>query len=164
MRDLEAIEDRAGCVDDAHRVGVHRPVQTDKPFATGMVAHRQTPGNCGLTARVGRRGGKLINRRSRLLGLALHLGARRGLPAPRLALTCWYASHTLRFAMPYGFADFTSLIPAGSDGLRRQDDVAPSLHPHYRGFIAYIWNKVLMFRTKASVEIMPPTHRLSSGP
>ena len=35
-----------------------------------------------MTARVGRRGGKLINRRSSLLGLALHLGARRGLPAP----------------------------------------------------------------------------------
>src|SRR5882757_1857604 len=25
--------------------------------------------------------------------------------APRLALTCWYASHTARFAMTYGFVD-----------------------------------------------------------
>ena len=35
-----------------------------------------------MTARVGRRGGKLINRRSSWVGLALHPGARRGLPAP----------------------------------------------------------------------------------
>src|SRR4051794_14947507 len=32
---------------------------------------------------------------------------------PRLALTCWYASHTVRFAMPYGFAGFMPLIPEG---------------------------------------------------
>ena len=35
-----------------------------------------------MTVRVGRRGGELMNRRSSLHGLALHLGARRGLPAP----------------------------------------------------------------------------------
>src|ERR1035437_2104628 len=31
---------------------------------------------------------------------------------PRLAFTCWYASHTVRFAMLKGFVDVMSLIPA----------------------------------------------------
>jgi len=39
-----------------------------------------------MTARVGRRGGTLINRRSSWVGLALHPVARRGLPAPRVLL------------------------------------------------------------------------------
>jgi hypothetical protein len=56
--------------------------------------------------------------------------------APRLALTSWYASHTTRFAMQYGFAaDFMSLIPAMPVGNSRQrDNAAPSLHPHYKSF------------------------------
>ena len=78
VRNIEAIEHRAGRVDDAHGMGLSGPVQPDKD----IVAHGQTPCSCGMTARVGRRGGKLMNRRSSLLGLALHLGARRGLPAP----------------------------------------------------------------------------------
>src|SRR3984893_6725813 len=42
--------------------------------------------------------------------------------APRLAFTCWYASHTARFAMQYGFVDVMSLIPAGRVGnLNRPD-------------------------------------------
>jgi len=57
--------------------------------------------------------------------------------APRLAFTCWYASHTARFAMQYGFVDVMSLIPVGRVGdLRRPVNAAPSLHPHYKGFIA----------------------------
>src|SRR3954452_1541623 len=32
--------------------------------------------------------------------------------APRLAFTCWYASHTARFAITYGFAEVRLLIPA----------------------------------------------------
>jgi hypothetical protein len=56
--------------------------------------------------------------------------------APRLAFTCWYASHTVRFAMQYGFVDVMSLIPAGRVGnLNRPDNAAPWLHPHYEGFI-----------------------------
>ena len=35
-----------------------------------------------MTVPVGRRGGELINRGSSLVGVALHLGACRGLPAP----------------------------------------------------------------------------------
>ena len=31
--------------------------------------------------------------------------------APRLALTCWYASHTARFAIANGFVDVLTLIP-----------------------------------------------------
>src|ERR1700756_2890175 len=44
--------------------------------------------------------------------------------APRLALTCWYASHTARFAMTYGFVDVMSLIPAKQVGVTRQPDNA----------------------------------------
>src|SRR6516162_8551748 len=55
--------------------------------------------------------------------------------APRLALTCWYASQTARFAMTNGFVDVMSLIPVCRVGDARQpDNAAPSLHPHYRGF------------------------------
>ncbi|MFJ1260970.1 hypothetical protein, partial [Cupriavidus sp. CuC1] len=37
--------------------------------------------------------------------------------------------------MQYGFADFMSLIPAMPVGnIRQQDNAAPSLHPHYKGF------------------------------
>ena len=68
----------AGGVDDAHLMGMHGPVQPDED----ILAHGQTPRSCGMTTRVGRRGGKLINRRSCLVGVALHPGARRGLPAP----------------------------------------------------------------------------------
>src|ERR1022692_4168495 len=51
--------------------------------------------------------------------------------APRLAFTCWYASHTVRFAMKYGFVDVMSLIPAWRVGnIRQPDNAAPSLHPH----------------------------------
>src|ERR1039457_4668545 len=57
--------------------------------------------------------------------------------APRLAFTCWYASHTVRFAMKYGFVDVMSLIPAWRVGdVRQPDNAAPSLHPYYKGFIA----------------------------
>jgi hypothetical protein len=56
--------------------------------------------------------------------------------APRLALTCWYASHTARFAMTKGFVDVMSLIPAGRVGdVRQPDDAVPSLHPHCKGFL-----------------------------
>src|SRR5438093_7870686 len=55
--------------------------------------------------------------------------------APRLALTCRYASHTARFAMTYGFVDVMSLIPAGRVGdVRQPDNAVPSLHPHCKGF------------------------------
>src|SRR6516162_3692092 len=57
--------------------------------------------------------------------------------APRLALTCWYASHTARFAIPKGFVDVMSLIPAKQVGDTRQpDNAAPSLPSHCRRFIA----------------------------
>src|SRR5271157_2147520 len=57
--------------------------------------------------------------------------------APRLALTCWYASHTSRFAIPKDFVDFMSLIPAPQvGGTRQPDNAAPSLHSRYRRFIA----------------------------
>src|SRR5215831_6704051 len=57
--------------------------------------------------------------------------------APRLALTCWYASHTARFAMTKGFVDVMSLIPARRVGDARQpDNAAPSLYPHYKGLLA----------------------------
>jgi hypothetical protein len=62
--------------------GVHGPVQAGKHVAGSIGTHGQTPGGCGTTARVGRRGGKLINWRSSWVGLALHPVARRGLPAP----------------------------------------------------------------------------------
>jgi hypothetical protein len=56
---------------------------------------------------------------------------------PRLALTCWYASHTARFAMTKDFVDVMSLIPAERVGDTRQpDNAAPSLHSHYKSFIA----------------------------
>jgi hypothetical protein len=55
--------------------------------------------------------------------------------APRLAFTCWYASHTARFAITKGFVDAMSLIPAEQVGDRHhQDNAVPSLHPRYRGF------------------------------
>ena len=57
--------------------------------------------------------------------------------APRLALTCWYASHTARFAITYGFVDVISLIPMKQVGDTRQlDNAAPSLHSRYKSFIA----------------------------
>src|ERR1019366_2370930 len=57
--------------------------------------------------------------------------------APRLALTCWYASHTARFAMTLGFVDVISLIPTEQVGDTRQlDNAAPSLHSRYKSFIA----------------------------
>jgi hypothetical protein len=57
--------------------------------------------------------------------------------APRLAFTCWYASHTVRFAILKGFVDVRSLIPEWRVGPPRQrDNAAPSLHPHYKDFIA----------------------------
>src|ERR1039458_3573161 len=42
--------------------------------------------------------------------------------APRLAFTCWYASHTVRFAMQLGFVDVMSLIPAWRVGDVRRPD------------------------------------------
>src|SRR5713101_1194177 len=49
--------------------------------------------------------------------------------APRLAFTCWYASHTVRLAMQYGFVDVMSLLPAMQVGdLRQPDNATPSLH------------------------------------
>src|SRR5208337_1487283 len=109
--------------------------------------------------------------------------------APRLALTCWYASHTSRFAITKDFADFMSLIPAQQvGGTRQPDNAAPSLHSRYRRFIAtmsspdprsgigilphgvchlsfpFIQNEVLTFHTKARAEFMPPIHRLPPGP
>src|SRR5260221_10632606 len=57
--------------------------------------------------------------------------------APRLAFTSWYASHTARFAMRYGFVDAISLIPAAQVGeIRQRDNAAPSLHSHYKSFHA----------------------------
>src|SRR5215469_13702360 len=57
--------------------------------------------------------------------------------APRLALTCWYASHTARFAITKGFVDVMSLIPAWQVGNTRQPgNAAPSLHSRYRRFNA----------------------------
>src|SRR5208283_4285455 len=57
--------------------------------------------------------------------------------APRLALTCWYASHTARFAMTLGFVDVISLIPTEQVGDTRQpDNAAPSLRSRYKSFIA----------------------------
>ena len=57
--------------------------------------------------------------------------------APRLALTCWYASQTARFAMTKGFVDDMSLIPAQRVGSTRQpDNAVPSLYPHYKGLLA----------------------------
>jgi hypothetical protein len=54
---------------------------------------------------------------------------------PRLALTCWYAFHTARFAITKGFIDAMSLIPAERVGDARQpDNAVPSLHPYYKGF------------------------------
>ena len=85
VSDLEALTHGASGVDDAHRVRLHGPVQAGEEFA----AHRQTPGGCGMTAGVGRRGGKLINWRSSGSGVALHPVARRGLPAPRGLLVSW---------------------------------------------------------------------------
>src|SRR5271157_4057881 len=110
--------------------------------------------------------------------------------APRLALTCWYASHTSRFAITKDFVDFMSLIPAQQvGGTRQPDNAAPSLHSRYRRFIAtmssprpsfwhryssswcppfvislHIQNEVLTFHTKARAEFMPPIHRLPPGP
>ncbi|WP_218023762.1 hypothetical protein, partial [Paraburkholderia ribeironis] len=52
-----------------------------------------------------------------------------------MALTNWKASHTVRFAMLYGFVDVMSLIPAVQVGdVRQQDNATPSLHLHYKGF------------------------------
>src|SRR6516164_3875680 len=57
--------------------------------------------------------------------------------APRLALTCWYASQTARFAITKGFADVMSLIPAWQVGNTGQpDNAAPSLPSRYRRFNA----------------------------
>src|SRR4051794_29046122 len=57
--------------------------------------------------------------------------------APRLALTCWYASHTERFAIAKGFVDDMSLIPDERVGsLHQPDNAVPSLHPHCKGFLA----------------------------
>ena len=57
--------------------------------------------------------------------------------APRLALTCWYASHTARFSITDGFVDVISLIPMKQVGDTRQpDNAAPSLHSRYKSFIA----------------------------
>jgi hypothetical protein len=57
--------------------------------------------------------------------------------APRLALTCWYASHTARLAITKGFVDVMSLIPAKQVGDNRQPgNAAPSLPSRYRSFIA----------------------------
>jgi len=81
MCDLDAITHGARGVDDAHRVRMNGPVQAGEDIGTST--HGQTPQNCGMTARVGRRGGKLINWRSSWVGVALHPVARRGLPAPR---------------------------------------------------------------------------------
>src|SRR5947209_2914840 len=56
--------------------------------------------------------------------------------APRLAFTCWYASHTSRFAIRKGFVGVMSLIPAWQvGGIRQLDNAAPSLHSHYRSFL-----------------------------
>src|SRR5215469_5127158 len=58
--------------------------------------------------------------------------------APRSALTCWYASHTARFAITNGFADAMSLIPAERVGNPHQpDNAAPSLHPQLQGLLRY---------------------------
>ena len=78
VADLEAFQDLAGGVDDAHRMRLRGPVQSAKDLST----HRQTPWSCGMTARVGRPGGELIDWRSGGEGLALHPVARHGLPAP----------------------------------------------------------------------------------
>src|ERR1017187_3323890 len=57
--------------------------------------------------------------------------------APRLALTCWYDSHTARLAITNGFVDAMSLIPAERVGNPHQpDNAVPSLHPRYKGFLA----------------------------
>src|SRR5208337_2675437 len=57
--------------------------------------------------------------------------------APRLALTCWYASHTARLAITNDFVDAMSLIPAERVGNPHQpDNAAPSLRPHYKDFVA----------------------------
>jgi len=56
---------------------------------------------------------------------------------PRLALTCWYASHTARFAITNGFVDVISLIPMKPVGDTRQpDNAAPLLRSRYKSFIA----------------------------
>src|ERR1035441_746077 len=48
--------------------------------------------------------------------------------APQLALTCWYASHTARFAITKGFVDDMSLIPNERVGSPHQlDNADPSL-------------------------------------
>ena len=81
---------------DAEQLGGQRDFvgALGKKIAAGqagedIVTHGQTPQSCGMTVRVGRRGGKLINRRSSWVGVALHPVARRGLPAPRgLRVSC----------------------------------------------------------------------------
>ena len=78
MLDLEALQHTPGGVDDTHRMDAGGPVQPTEDIGI----HGQAPWSCGMTARIGRRGGKLIDRRSSVLGLALHPVARCGLPAP----------------------------------------------------------------------------------
>ena len=80
-----------------------------------------------------------VNHRSRYSSIHRSLiWARTALSRrPRLALTCWYASHTARFAMTKGFVDAMSLIPVERVGNPHQpDNAVASLHPRYKGFFA----------------------------
>ncbi len=76
--DGKALEHVPGGIDGAHRMHGRGPVQAGEDIST----HGQTPWSCGMTARVGRRDGELIDRRSSCEGVALHPVARCGLPAP----------------------------------------------------------------------------------
>jgi hypothetical protein len=55
---------------------------------------------------------------------------------PRLALTCWYASPIPCVSQCLRVLPVTCRSFPQVDGTHRQDNVAPSLHPHYKGFRA----------------------------
>src|ERR1700757_3632556 len=56
-------------------------------------------------------------------------------PAPRLAFTCLYASHTSRLAIQNGLALSMPVIPLRVVGWVEPDDDVPSVQRHYSTFV-----------------------------